>query len=393
MNEDLDIAVGPDACSAASSRWRDELLEAGASRRARRHRHRAARPGRALDRPPDQPADHARLGRLRRARTGSRRLGAPTLVDNDVNLMALGEHFAALARRRAPDAGQGRHRHRQRDHQRRRAAPRRQGAAGDLGHVAGPGGGDVACRCGNTGCLEAIACGAALAAALRARGHDTTSSRDVVALARSGSVEAVQLDPGGRPRHRRGARHRRQPAQPVGDRDRRRPRRGAASTCWPASARSSTGARCRWPPSTCGSCPAAPGSGPGSSAPRSWSWSACSPQHRWTSWSRPRADREHKRQAYPDPDSVTPRPRLGRTQSPTRAHPDPDSRTGQVPNSASRGVSARESRSQCTRVVLSVHVCRCVGGDDGYQPSAAATTSRASSWIRPRWSGPRKLSA
>jgi predicted NBD/HSP70 family sugar kinase len=51
----------------------------------------------------------------------------------------------------------------------------------------------VPCLCGNTGCLEAIASGGALAAALRARGHDTMSSRDVVALARAGSVEAVQL--------------------------------------------------------------------------------------------------------------------------------------------------------------------------------------------------------
>jgi predicted NBD/HSP70 family sugar kinase len=120
-------------------------------------------------------------------------LGAPTLVDNDVNVMALGEHFAhwpgtahLMLVKVATGIGSGIIS----DGELRRGA---QGAAGDLGHVAVPGGGDVPCRCGNTGCLEAIASGAALAAALRARGHATATSRDVVALARGGSVEAVQL--------------------------------------------------------------------------------------------------------------------------------------------------------------------------------------------------------
>src|ERR1700754_1743874 len=120
-------------------------------------------------------------------------LGVPALVDNDVNIMALGEHFAywrttehLMLVKVATGIGSGIIS----DGALRRGA---QGAAGDLGHVAVPGGGVVPCRCGNTGCLEAIASGAALAAALRARGHDTSSSRDVVALARGGSVEAVQL--------------------------------------------------------------------------------------------------------------------------------------------------------------------------------------------------------
>ncbi|MHA6630457.1 ROK family protein [Pseudonocardia sichuanensis] len=123
----------------------------------------------------------------------SREFGTPTLVDNDVNVMALGEHFShwrdtehLMLVKVATGIGSGIIS----DGAIRRGA---QGAAGDLGHVAVPGGGDVPCRCGNTGCLEAIASGAALAAALRSRGYDCVSSRDVVALARGGSVEAVQL--------------------------------------------------------------------------------------------------------------------------------------------------------------------------------------------------------
>ena len=46
-------------------------------RRPRRHRHGAARAGGALDRPGDQPADHARLGPVRRPGHVQRELGVP----------------------------------------------------------------------------------------------------------------------------------------------------------------------------------------------------------------------------------------------------------------------------------------------------------------------------
>ena len=49
------------------------------------------------------------------------------------------------------------------------------------------------CRCGNVGCLEAVASGAAVARALNDVGIDAVSSRDVVALARAGSTEATGL--------------------------------------------------------------------------------------------------------------------------------------------------------------------------------------------------------
>ncbi|GAA0920866.1 ROK family protein [Nonomuraea longicatena] len=117
------------------------------------------------------------------------RLGAPVLVDNDVNIMALGEHWIA---------------HPQTDHlvyvkigtgigcgiiSDRRLHRGAQGAAGDIGHIRVPSGEDAACRCGNTGCLEAVAGGAALAARL----DGAESSRDVVDLVRSGNTEATRL--------------------------------------------------------------------------------------------------------------------------------------------------------------------------------------------------------
>ncbi|ROS78416.1 ROK family protein [Cellulomonas sp. PhB143] len=123
----------------------------------------------------------------------SRRFRTPTaLVDNDVNIMALGEHRTALPDERdllfvkvATGIGAGL----VMDGRLRRGA---QGAAGDLGHVAVPGARDVPCRCGNVGCLEAIAGGQAIATALRAGGADVTTASDVVALVRGGDVAASQ---------------------------------------------------------------------------------------------------------------------------------------------------------------------------------------------------------
>ncbi|MEV6037239.1 ROK family transcriptional regulator [Nonomuraea sp. NPDC052116] len=120
------------------------------------------------------------------------RLGAPVLADNDVNIMALGEHWAA-----GPEI----------DHlifikigtgigcgiisggRLHRGA---QGAAGDVGHIRVPAS-EAPCRCGNTGCLEAVAGGASMAAQLRAAGVDAHGSRDVVALMRAGDLRATRL--------------------------------------------------------------------------------------------------------------------------------------------------------------------------------------------------------
>ncbi|MHB1490569.1 MAG: ROK family protein [Cellulomonas sp.] len=120
----------------------------------------------------------------------NRLLGAPVLVDNDVNIMALGEHSEVypdvddlLFVKVATGIGAGIIL----DGQIRRGA---QGSAGDLGHIAVPNGPDVPCRCGNSGCLEAIASGQAIATTLQAAGLAVVTSADVVALVRAGDLTA-----------------------------------------------------------------------------------------------------------------------------------------------------------------------------------------------------------
>jgi predicted NBD/HSP70 family sugar kinase len=120
------------------------------------------------------------------------RIGVLTLVDNDVNLMALGEHKThwpdapnMIFVKVATGIGSGLIS----DGRLHRGS---RGSAGDMGHVQLPHGADVPCRCGNLGCLEAVASGAAIAARLAAAGIPADTSSDVVAVARTGSVEAVR---------------------------------------------------------------------------------------------------------------------------------------------------------------------------------------------------------
>ena len=120
------------------------------------------------------------------------RLGAPVMVDNDVNIMALGEHSSMsphvddlLFVKVATGIGAGIIM----DGHLRRGA---QGAAGDLGHVTVPGAEARPCRCGNVGCLEAVAGGAAIAARLRESGADVDTTQEIVDLQLSGDVAAGQ---------------------------------------------------------------------------------------------------------------------------------------------------------------------------------------------------------
>ncbi|WP_418606699.1 ROK family protein [Georgenia sp. SUBG003] len=116
----------------------------------------------------------------------------PILVDNDVNIMALGEHDAVYPRRREHDLRQDRLGHRRRHHQRRAPPARGPGAAGDLGHIAVPDGNSTPCTCGNVGCLEAVASGPAVARRLRDEGYAVESNAQLVDLVRSGDRGAVQ---------------------------------------------------------------------------------------------------------------------------------------------------------------------------------------------------------
>lgn len=115
--------------------------------------------------------------------------GVPVLVDNDVNIMALGEYWVMDPKTEnlvfvkvGTGIGSGlilggvlhRGAH---------------GAAGDIGHITAVHD-DTVCRCGNKGCLEAVAGGAALADHLREMGYDASDTRDVVRLVQGGNAEA-----------------------------------------------------------------------------------------------------------------------------------------------------------------------------------------------------------
>ncbi len=66
------------------------------------------------------------------------------------------------------------------------------GTAGDLGHVRVPRGDDVLCRCGNYGCLEALASGPAVARQLHAQGLAASNGGDVLRLVADGNLQAIQ---------------------------------------------------------------------------------------------------------------------------------------------------------------------------------------------------------
>ncbi|MDX2973241.1 ROK family transcriptional regulator [Kribbella solani] len=114
-----------------------------------------------------------------------RDLPGPVLVDNDVNIMALGEHataypqvehllFVKVATGIGAGVISGGRLHRG-----------AQGAAGDIGHIQVLGRTEL-CRCGNSGCLETIASAAALASRLK-----VGTSKDIVELVRAGNTDAI----------------------------------------------------------------------------------------------------------------------------------------------------------------------------------------------------------
>ena len=119
------------------------------------------------------------------------RFHVPVLVDNDVNIMALGENWvmqSAIADFVFVKVGTGIGSGLVLGGQIHRGA---HGTAGDLGHIP-VGDFDTVCTCGNIGCLESVAGGAALARQLAERGKDTADARSVMELVRRGDPEAGQ---------------------------------------------------------------------------------------------------------------------------------------------------------------------------------------------------------
>ncbi|MEV6105193.1 ROK family transcriptional regulator [Streptomyces sp. NPDC051940] len=118
--------------------------------------------------------------------------GVRALVDNDVNVMALAEQRRAFPGTRyllCIKIGTGIGCGIIADGRLHRGA---QGSAGDIGHIR-VGEREELCRCGNSGCLEAIAGGASLAERLTEAGLPAASGLDVVRLVKDGNREAVRM--------------------------------------------------------------------------------------------------------------------------------------------------------------------------------------------------------
>ena len=122
------------------------------------------------------------------------RYGAPVWVDNDVNVLALGEWRSGVAAGHdnvvvvkigtGIGAGiiSGGNLHRG-----------AQGSAGDVGHIQVTDDPAVVCRCGNLGCLEALAGGEAIGRAGEAAAQEGRSPRLLAAFDQRGAVSAEDV--------------------------------------------------------------------------------------------------------------------------------------------------------------------------------------------------------
>ncbi|MEO3807629.1 ROK family transcriptional regulator [Sphaerisporangium sp. B11E5] len=124
----------------------------------------------------------------------SARYPVPVFVDNDVNVIAMGEYrteyapgvddllFVKVSTRIGAGviAGGG-------------ILRGALGAAGEIGHIPVRDGGGVLCRCGNIDCVDSVASGTAILRDLRARGREVSSLADVVTLVRAGDAETMAV--------------------------------------------------------------------------------------------------------------------------------------------------------------------------------------------------------
>jgi glucokinase-like ROK family protein len=120
--------------------------------------------------------------------------GAPVWVDNDVNVMTLGELRAGVAQGHSTvllvKIGTGIGAGIVIDGRLHRGA---QGSAGDVGHIQVTHDPSVLCRCGKVGCLEALAGGAALARDATALAQSGESAVLAERLNEKGSLEAADV--------------------------------------------------------------------------------------------------------------------------------------------------------------------------------------------------------
>ena len=122
------------------------------------------------------------------------RYSAPVWVDNDVNVLALGEWRAGIAVghdnvivvKIGTGIGAG-------IISNGRIHRGAQGSAGDVGHIQVVDDTSIICRCGNVGCLEALAGGAAIGRDGEAAAREGRSDRLVAALDQHGRVTATDV--------------------------------------------------------------------------------------------------------------------------------------------------------------------------------------------------------
>ena len=194
--EDLDIAVGPVEALTRVAELFAELLGAAAATPLDVRGIGIGVPGPvefASGRPVNPPIMPGWDGFDIPAWFADRYPATPVLVDNDVNIMARGEHWVywrGTSHLLLVKVGTGIGCGIVADGHIHRGA---RGAAGDIGHIQATSDTDVMCRCGNVGCLEAIAGGQALADRLAAAGADAANSRDVVRLVRDGDANAIRM--------------------------------------------------------------------------------------------------------------------------------------------------------------------------------------------------------
>ncbi len=123
-------------------------------------------------------------------------LGAPTVVDNDVNMMALGEHRAKWAPEGVDNLlfvkhGTGIGCGVIADGRLYRGAD---GTAGEIGHMHVAGATTTEqCSCGGHNCLEVLASGRALVRQLRARGYEVSTAAEVAQLVLRGDIGAMDV--------------------------------------------------------------------------------------------------------------------------------------------------------------------------------------------------------
>ncbi|MCW4385260.1 ROK family protein [Salinibacterium sp. SYSU T00001] len=192
---DIDIAKGPDEILP----WVVEVAQ-GLAREHSRDGQRLIGVGLGLPGPVSKPQGRlvspSRMpgwDGLDAAAELERLTGEPAVVDNDANLMALGEHISRgedvddfVFIKAGSSIGGGvivggrlHHGH--------------HGMAGDISHVTVHDAPATPCSCGRNGCLDAVAGGDAIVASLRAENVDVSDTPAVIALARNGHPLATQM--------------------------------------------------------------------------------------------------------------------------------------------------------------------------------------------------------